>query len=580
MLTDQHTFPATYSLLPPQEEGWRQVLIFPTVDIRTDGVSLNKNIASYILWVELASRKLYGLTIKTFTPFISFQLLKKIAHRLESARPEELDTIFGQIATLAGWREARSVGLADIDTIAESLIKFEIVMKRLHIHSGSPYEESIRQAAYHHKTSYVEGLLKFNDNLDTEALKLICNETVLSSDDTVTYNYLIHSVEKLEMYRRQAMQTFPLLRNYFCRISSDFRYQRLKKSVDSGNPLLPALSDFFRCPLPVVRFLAGKDYSLIGEEWAEKLDQLVNILSMLKPAFWPHAEEDWHIFRTSMLPVFSKFGDYKERKYPIPLADCLNNLAKEGYTRIPARLLRNGILLSDITNIPDFERSFYEWSFHVGIERREAGATLWQYSILKVAVLSRRWHDWLMHITEDNEAAAVTRISSSEWNTLIKEPWKSGQFMVVPLDNSEALQSEGVRMMHCVGTYANACAYDGSHIFSIRDRDTGKSLSTVEMRVQENLNNRDEIVVAQHHGYLNSKPSEACEQVLKAFLQYLKKSVTREQFRELSVQRQKRLELWKGSHSDDVWPQTKIDGFRTLLHGYPLLENFGQKNPG
>lgn len=567
-----------YSLLLPQEQ-WRQVLIFPTVNVQEDGVSLYRNVSNYMLWIELKSSKVWGLTLWTFTPFISFRVLERIAQRLETAHPKELDAILTHLATLAGWRKAERSKLPDINMIAEELAGAEIRATLENSMSVKLATENIRRVAQPHKSAFVEGLLKFNDTLDQEILKLIGNEPLLSLDDAVAYNYLLHPVAKIECYRRQALQTFPLLCDAFTRVTTDFRYQRLQQNVDSGNPLLPVLSDFFRCQLPVVRFLVGKNYDLVGEEWRLQLDPLVDLLGMLKPGYWPQTADDWQHLCRYILPVLSALGNLRERAYPEMLATCLNDLVKEGYARIPARLEKHGVTLIDITTVPDFEKALREWSAEVGILQSKASEALWQYSILKITVLSHRWHEWLLRRMEDQEAAVdESEIAASGWQTFISSPWRNSQHTVVPLNYPWVLHEEGRCMKHCVGTYVSQCRYFGSHIFSIRGLSTGQPFSTVELRVSERPGMADEIVVEQHRAYENAQPTEACEQTLKEFLRYLKATVTREQFHELRQQLQKRCQEsaeYRALLRKPAWPRRMIEEFRELLRGYPLLENIG-----
>lgn len=579
MRSSHQTANTLYALLPPREQ-WRQTLIFPAVDIREDGVSLYRNISNYILWIELPSHKIWGLTFWTFTPFISFRVLERIAQRLETAHPRELDAILTHLATLAGWRKIERSTQSDINMIAEDLARAEIRATLENSMSVKLADENVRQAACPFKAAFVEGLLTFNDTLDQDVLALLGNEPMLSCGDAVAYNYLMHPITKIECYRRQAMQTFPLLRNAFYYVTEEFRYQRLQRNVDSGNPLLPVLSDFFRCPLPVVRFLVGKDFDLVGEEWRSQLDQLVDLLGMLKPGYWPKAAEDWEHFSRWIMPVFSALGDCRNREYPEMLANCLNDLAKEGYARIPARLEKHGVALIDITTIPDFDKSLCEWSAEVDTVQSAASEALWQYSVLKIAVLSHRWHDWLVRRMEEQETAVdESEVASSGWPTFISKPWHNDRHTVVPLNYPWALHEEGRCMKHCVGTYVSPCRYFGSHIFSLRGSATGQPLSTVELQIDERSGSKNEIVVVQHRAHGNATPTTACEQTLQEFLRYLGATVTREQFNDIHKQQQKRCsesEEYRKLVFRPAWPRRMVDEFRGLLHGYPLLEQIGQ----
>lgn len=570
--------PHIYTLLPPQEQ-WRQVLIFPTVDVREDGVALYRNVSNYIIWLELSSRKVWGLTLWSFTPFISFRVLERIALRLETAHPRELDAILPPLATLAGWRELHHTKLVDINMIAEDLARAEIRVTLDSPLSVELAEANVRLAANPHKSAFVEGLVNFNKTLNQEVMALFGCEPLVSFDDAVIYNYMMHPIAKIECYRRQAMQTFPLLRNALSCVTVDYRFQRLQQNVDSGNPLLPVLSDFFRCSLQLVRFLVCKDFSLVGEEWQWQLDQLVDLLGMLKPDYWPKIAEDWQNLRCWLLPVFTALGNLRKREYPETLANCLNDLAKEGYARIPARLERHGVTMIDITTIPDFEKTLREWSAEVGSEQHQASDALWQYSILKIAILSHRWHEWLLRRMEEEEKTVdEVEVASSGWPTLISEPWHNAQHTVVPLNYPWVLHEEGRLMRHCVGTYVSQCRYFGSHIFSIRRSSTGQPQSTVEIRINERPGNEYEFVVVQHRAYENTAPVEACELTLKEFLRYVRATATKEQLHEILRQQQKRR-----SESNDfrrlvyrpAWPHRMVEEFRGILHGYPLLEHIG-----
>jgi hypothetical protein len=564
----------------PQQEWCRQLLIFPAINSSYDGIALYRNISNYVLWIELASHKVWGITIWTFTPFIPFRVLERIARRLETSSPHEFDSMAKSLSTLAGWRKAELTTLQNINTVAEDLARAEIRSTVENSQSLKLSDENVRKEAQPYKAELVEGLLKFNGSLDLDVLALIGNKPLLSMGDASAYNYLMHPVSKIECYRRQAMQTFPLLRDAFCQISSDFRFQRLQQNVDSGNPLLPVLTDYFRCSLRVVRYLVGKEFSLVGEVWRPQLDQLVDLLGMLKPDYWPQTSDDWQHFNQYMPPILIELGNVSERKYPEMLPACLNDLAKEGYSRIPARLERHGVTLIDIITIPDFERTLQEWAVEVGSTGSEARKALWNYSAIKVAVLSHRWHDWLLHRMEDE----VSTLNKDEatiagWPTLISSPWHNDQHTVVPLNYPWALHEEGQRMKHCVGTYVSQCRYFGAHIFSIRDSFSGLSLSTFEMHIGERYGYEATFAVDQHRAHGNARPSDACEQTLQKFLRHLRTTVTKELLHEIDKQlhmRQSESEKYRRLMQRRTWPRRIVEEFSKLLCGYPLLENMGQ----
>lgn len=569
--------------------GWQQVLILPTVTQRDDGILLDNNVSSRMLWLQLDSGRIWGLSYRSRSSLLSFSELEKIAQRLEAAQQREIETLPGHLAKLFGWFTCGYSTWEDLDEIAEDLVREKL---RASQHWDQGYlltDESLRKAAAPFRQRFIDGLAAFNAALDQELLQMIGTDDHQTMVDTTRYNYLLHPIEKISTYRRQAVQTFPLLGDLFTGASTEHAVQRLHNWIDAGNPLLTAVADYCRCVKTIPRLLAGKEYAEIGAEWQGQLPLLTDLLGMLPPDYWPKCAEEWQLFNHWLRPVFYALGDTRQRSYRQQLPGWLQELAKEGYNRIADRLERHGVSLVDITTLPDFERSLGEWAGQIDADPDQALEALHQYSILRLAQLSRRWHDWQVRRVGEAEPDLFADMDGdtsdhrhSCWLSLIDGPWPHGRHQVVPLTTPLMLQDEGGRMGHCVGSYASVCLYFGSQIFSIRDTTSNKSLSTVEMKLADEGFFAGKVHVVQHRGPANADPTPECQQTLKAFLWHLRWALKQERINDLQRQLQQRCEesaAFLQTTKIRWWSEQQIAQFRELLQGYAgLLDAVHEKS--
>ena len=558
------------------------MLVLPAVAWCADGVSLGSKISRHMLWIELASGKVWGLTFTCYSSFLCMQELKFISQCFESAQKDSYESIPGHICKHLRWSECKYAHVdTDIELIAGDLERENILSNKVPHKEYQLTDTALQNAAKPIFLALTNRIQAFNLGLDQEALLQVGKKYIGEISDVIAYNYQFHPIEKISIYRRQAMQTFPSLREKFSHFTSDHRFVRLQQSIDSGNPLLPVLSDFFRCSKTVVRYLMGKDFSLIGNDWNGKIEHLADLLNMLKPDFWPETEDDWYHFNLWMKPPFYSLGKPPQKDYSTLLQSALNELAKVGYSRIPSWLERHKVSMTDINTMLDFVRALKEWAEVVGGEPKQASQAFLKLSLLRQAQLNRSWHDWVVSYkdakkSESGQVENKKDVEDLEWLTFIDEPWLRGQHIVVPLNHSLQLKEEGNKMQHCVGGYVGHCLNGSSHIFSIRNPLTGESLSTVELRLGDNSGVQGEISVGQHYGLKNSAPSDECQCTLTKFLSYLRKKRS-DRLCELRRQRLEREERRAIDFRNKVWPQTRIDGFRKLLHGYSALEEIGQK---
>jgi len=382
-----------YLLLPPGEY-WRQLLIFPAVGLARDEVELYQVASGCLLWIELVSGKVWNLVSRRCGPVLPIKKLELLARCLEGAHLDELPAVLSHLANLLNWQE-----LEGPDPQAHRLIAGELA--KVQLHAGlNPAEEDpaggllLPDACRPYLASYEQGSAAFIAALDREALALTDSGALCNGDDLLVYNHLMAPLAKIRKYRRQALQAVPLLRGPLASGSTEFRVRRLQQCVDAGNLLLPVLSDYFRAPFPVVGFLQGKDFALIGEQWRGELDLLVDILCRVKPGCWPRETEDWRQLASLVLPVCQALDGLRKAESQERLVRCLNDLARDGFASLPKRIRRYGVSSADIIAVPDFEREFCEWAVLAGVDQGGACEALWSYSIFKIAILTRRWREW------------------------------------------------------------------------------------------------------------------------------------------------------------------------------------------
>jgi len=160
------------------------------------------------------------------------------------------------------------------------------------------------------------------------------------------------------------------------------------------------------------------------------LNQLTDLLRLLKPDFWPKTEEDWQLFSHWMKELLYSLGSSSGRRYPELLANGVNDLVKEGYDKIPSRLEKHGISMADITHLPDFVNALQEWAEKVGADYKQVNQVYFQLSLFRQAQLSRQWHEWLAGgMNNDKETSGKsnsnTITESSSWLTFIDKQWAS-----------------------------------------------------------------------------------------------------------------------------------------------------------
>lgn len=559
-------------------------MALPTVKLREDGICFDGRVSGRMLWLELESGAVWGIFFRSNGSFISYRDLQRICQRLDDARFEPTSRVLSHLAMMFGWISAGdAVDFESLYTgIAEDLVKEIINADKGWNHQYQLTDESVRRLSQPYISQFQQGVATFTASLDPDLLALVQIDLPIGMFPFHYYRYLLHPLEKVCRNRRQALQAYPLLTSAFCCEESDHTERRLQHAVDLGNPLPVAVADYFRCSKTVAKFMVEKDLSLIGEHWSWQLSKLPRILELIRPDFWPRTAEDWGQFNEWVLPIYDALDERRGRNRSPLLQNGLNDLIKEGYPRIAARMEKNGISMTDINNLHDFEQAYLEWAVHVDINKQDATIAMQQVSILRFAALSRHWHQWQIQVL-DESLADGSDDGLEHWPTFIDAPWPCNDLIAVPLTTPWHLKDEGSKMQHCVGNYTSSCLFYGAHIFSIRKRASGQSLSTFEIQLSDDVADSDPFFIMQYQGPHNSIPPEECTNALDDFMRYLKVSVSGERLRDIRWQQYKRRENSDEYHrmvESPAWSRRMIDGFRELLRECPALLASGPTHEG
>ncbi len=114
-------------------------------------------------------------------------------------------------------------------------------------------------------------------------------------------------------------------------------------------------------------------------------------------------------------------------------------------------------------------------------------------------------------------AASGDRDSAAEWESRVNDITILGM-KVKPLTSSRDLCLEGMKMNHCVSSYAKNCRDGNYRVFSIRAATTGKRMATVGLSLSDNVWRLDQIKGKNNH-QVNSELESLCRTLAQFYQQ-------------------------------------------------------------
>jgi hypothetical protein len=423
----------------------------------------------------------------------------------------------------------------------------------------------------------------FKDNLNQDVFRVISNAgSVLS---VLTYNAYLEGNKNAVDFRIQAVDAFPLLGDVLGEVSGEGN--RIRNLVDAGQELWPTLARHFKVPEETIRWLRGKTISEVGHAWVGRLPKLLGCLSCLPPEKRPTSPDDWTAFAGFALALDPANDNEQHTLW-------FKEIGKMGWVAARARFEKIHAVPSDLLDVKDLVNDVVSALFSdiynnrpdvltgsdtFGKIRGVVEKTFYEAGVLRQVQSSVRWHELQLHGTSDQPVE-----SKSSWSVPYLTPQRVGGLYAHFLRSEQELKEEGLRMRHCVGSYANRCLFNETYIVSFRT-DRNEPVSTANIR----LTRLDDVLFFQkidHRGYKNSAPDDVANHALHFLLKQLNKEEMKERLLELENVQLCRIaqddmgisKEWSPERLDTLKEALKVhSGFDYLFRG--ALASLGGSGP-
>ena len=104
--------------------------------------------------------------------------------------------------------------------------------------------------------------------------------------------------------------------------------------------------------------------------------------------------------------------------------------------------------------------------------------------LARLMTLAREWRTARLTFSLARSDAAPETAEPLTWLAWTPGSHTSGDYRILELTSQTDLEHEGLRLAHCVGTYAGECLLRSMGIYAVRDRH-GQSCSTFEVQMTE-----------------------------------------------------------------------------------------------
>jgi hypothetical protein len=396
----------------------------------------------------------------------------------------------------------------------------------------------------------VNKIEEFKLDLNKNILDLMKIVKVNQIDD---YNWLNgkhrlgHNQEFSEK-RIQAVNAYPILWNLFKQNNPI-----ISSAIENGHPLLPVISEVTKVQENIIKKMNKINPDLFGLPYAASEKSLTDIIFKLENinlVSTPKTKEGWENF-IAMTSIFSeleeriylpksesnrmissmsnKLDDFpKEKLNAIQnlAVDMLSNLEENLFLPIALHLEKPTLSKVNIfiklfanKNFEQFLEAIEYWNNN---QQRISRNLTTNFPKDKYHKFSLKWIP--LNYNKKRKEEFVENNLEENWDLNYDD------LVITPLIDSEMLQDEHKRMSHCVNTYTSRCMYDGSHVFSVRNK-LNKSLATFQIEQKELfelIQNNIDITgidvdynppsVMQIQGPLNNKVDEKIRKIIWDFI--------------------------------------------------------------
>jgi len=346
------------------------------------------------------------------------------------------------------------------------------------------------------------------------------------------YNFFNPAIEQQRLYRRQALQTFPLFIQQILDPSRDMSASLLIDAIDTGIPLVSFLAERYGCPQKCVRHLNGLHFQDIGIQWLGRLRELLIILGSIDLNRLPKGQSEWGIFTETVnlltmltyMPITSLssrllLGELSKLKWKRKLHPALSfqerALAIERFSE-QVRLSIVATAWVNGTNDANTEAN-------AQIIASRAACSL---GLSRLEPLSRKWRAEELLLESKRMQQIVDMFP-----IVFEGDLKVGDLRIIQILSGAELIAEGKHMNNCVGGYTGECSNGRAFIFSVRDS-VGRPNVTIEYSLQLSKG-MPELILVQQKGKGNSVPDGRFSYALNYLDQYLSSPAIRRKLLQL-----------------------------------------------
>ncbi|BCU08390.1 PcfJ domain-containing protein [Allochromatium tepidum] len=367
--------------------------------------------------------------------------------------------------------------------------------------------------------------------LDAERLAVIRAEGTPTPE---VFNDYGAGDETTRTRRLQAAQTFPA---YAGVLRTE---ARLRRAVIAGEPLQRALANHFQVkPRTIARTRSLRDPRIFAARRTrlQRLDRW--------PAeYLPRTEADWApcLALAERLDTLATCLDVEPIRLIKPFrhgwADGLQALTQQVGTRLDVDALFEMMQAAWHYGV---RPALIDWANANGLD--ETAVPLqppctffprWfgRSGLARLMTLAQEWRTARLAFSLARADADPETAEPLTWPAWTPGSHTQSDYRILELTSQADLEHEGLRLAHCVGTYAGECLLHAMGIYAVRDRH-GQSCSTFEVQMTESGP-----LLVQHQATANTEPSAAERALVAHFIARVLAAVPPERVRAVCAERE------------------------------------------
>lgn len=334
--------------------------------------------------------------------------------------------------------------------------------------------------------------------------------------------------------RLQAAQTFPACAGL---LRTD---ARLRRAVSAGEPLQRALANHFQVKPRTIARTRTLSRPLAFAAHRAHLQRL----DCWPAEYLPCTEADWApcLALAERLDTLAACLDVEPLRLLKPFrhgwADGLRTLTQQVGTRLDVDALFEMMQAAWHYGV---RPALADWATSNGLDESAiplqpppAFFPRWfgRSGLARLMTLARAWRTARLAFSLARSDADPETDEPLTWPAWTPGPHTSGDYRILELTSQADLEHEGLRLAHCVGTYAGECLLRSMGIYAVRDRH-GQSCSTFEVQMTESGP-----LLVQHQAMANTEPPAAERDLVARFIARVLAAVPPEQVRAVCAERE------------------------------------------